>query len=105
MKIKYDLEIDNDVILNDIKKIINQIYRLLPSREEYLDWESPLNTVIIELCGMNRLLNIKPDIFFSLLCKLEGLYDLKEEEDFFSFRRTIFECLSLCNSLKEAVNE
>ena len=37
MKIKYDLEIDNDVILNDIKKIINQIYRLLPSREEYLD--------------------------------------------------------------------
>ena len=105
MKIKYDIEIDNDIISNNIKKIINQIYRLLPSREEHIDWESPLNTIIIELCGMNQLLNIKSDVFFSLLCKLEGLYDLKEEEDFFSFRRTIFECLSLCNLLKEAINE
>ena len=105
MEIKYDVEIDNWVILNNIKKIINQIYRLLPSREEHSDWESPLNTIIVELCGMRSLLQIKEETFFILLCKLEGLYSLKEEADFFSYRRTIFECLSLCNSLKEAFDE
>jgi hypothetical protein len=34
---KYNTEIDNKLILEDIKKIINQTYKLLPSREEGLD--------------------------------------------------------------------
>jgi len=33
MKMKYDLEIDNKSIDNFFKKIINQLYKLLPMRE------------------------------------------------------------------------
>ena len=29
---------------------------------------------------------------------------LKEEEDFYLYRKTIFECLSLCDSLKRGIN-
>lgn len=42
-------------------------------------------------------------ILFSLLCKLNGLYDLTTEDNFFIYRRTIFECLNLLSSVKEGV--
>ena len=36
MKMKYDLDIDIDIIKNNLKRITNQIYKLLPMREEGL---------------------------------------------------------------------
>ena len=48
---------------------------------------------------MSNLLIGQHEILFPLLCKLEGLSILTEEEDFQSYRRTIFECLSLLNLL------
>lgn len=106
MVIKYDVEINNEIIVKELKKITNLIYKLLPNREENIDWEKPLETIIEELAGMNRLLIDQHDILFPLLSKLEGLFVLTEAEDFSLFRRTIFECLSLCNQLgKEIQNE
>lgn len=101
MKIKYEAIIDISSIQKNLKRLTNQIYKLLPEREEELDWKRPLNTIIIELAGMDRLLTNQHDILFPLLCKLEGLLILTQPEDFYMFRRTIFECLSLCNKLKE----
>ena len=37
MIIKYNIDLKNETIENSLKKIINQIYRLLPSREEHSD--------------------------------------------------------------------
>ena len=68
MVIKYDVEINNEVIIKELKKITNLIYKLLPSREENIDWEKPLETIIEELAGMNRLLIDQHDILFPLLC-------------------------------------
>ena len=99
MIIKYYADIDDDAIKNNLKRITNQIYKLLPNREEGSDWEKPLSTLIEELAGMNRLLINQHENLFALLCKLEGLFTLVEEEDFFLYRRTIFECLGLMNSL------
>jgi hypothetical protein len=49
---------------------------------------------------MSRLLvRYQPEIF-AILCKLEGLYELTSEKDFFLYRRTVFECLSLMSDLK-----
>ena len=42
----------------------------------------------------------KAEQFFSILCKLEGLFYLTDEKDFSLFRRTIFDCLSLLGGLK-----
>lgn len=104
MVLKYDIDIENNTIDNNIKKLTNQIYKLLPSREENLDWETPLETIMVELAGMDRLFIGQQNIFFSLLCKLEGLFTLTNEDDFLLFRRTIFECLSLVGVLKECLD-
>ena len=99
MILKYDIDVDSFVIRTHLKKITNLIYKLLPNREEGLDWRSPLSTIIEELAGMSKLVQFNKEDFFSLLCKLEGLYTLTEEEDFFLYRRTIFECLSIVEGL------
>ena len=103
MVIKYGADIDVNAIIENLKRLTNQIYKLLPNREEDIDWKTPLNTIIEELSGMDRLLSDQHEILFSLLSKLEGLFVLVNEEDFFQYRRTIFECLTLISSLKENV--
>lgn len=104
MKIKYDIDIDNEVIKNNLKRITNQVYKLLPMREEGIEWRKTLDTIVEELAGMNRLFVGQYESLFSLLCKLEGLFVLTEQEDFALFRRTIFECLGLINNLIPCVN-
>ena len=102
MILKYNIEIDNKVIYSRIQVLINQIYKLLPSREEGVDWQKPLETILEELIGMQRLMNQNySEIFFPLLNKLEGLYSLINECDFSCYRRVIFECLGLMNDLQK----
>jgi hypothetical protein len=104
MKIKYNIEINKEAIKVNLSRLTNQIYKLLPTWEEGLDWNKPLSTIIIEIAGMNELFLDHQDIFFSLLCKLEGLFTFKDfKKDFFLFRKTIFEILSLVNKLNENV--
>ena len=102
MVIKDHVDIENIAITNNLKRLTNQIYKLLPNREEGIDWQTPLTTVIEEFAGMSKLIN-NHTALFSLLCKLEGLYGLTEENDFHLFRRIIFECLSLVQDIKESV--
>lgn len=99
MEIKYNIDINNKAIKDNLKRLTNQIYKLLPNREEGMDWTKPLSTIIEEFTGMNELFLDYHEIFFSLLCKLEGLFLLKEQNDFLFFRKTIFECLGLVNKL------
>lgn len=103
MILKYDIEISNDAIISNLTRITNQIFKLLPSREEGNDWEAPLQNLIIELSGMSNLFNDQINLF-SLLCKMEALLTLKGEEDFFLFRKTIFECLGLMNEIKKCLD-
>ena len=99
MVLKYDIDIDKKIIHDELKKITNQVYKLLPNRAEYVDWETPLSTIMEELAGMDRVLIDQHNILFPLLNKLEGLFTLTNEDDFFLYRRTIFECISLVNSI------
>ncbi len=103
MVLKYNIEIDNNAIIENIDRIISQIFKLLPSREEGGDWETPLQNLILEVGGMNKLL---PDqtILFSLLCKMEALTVLTGQDDYFAFRKLIFECLGLLKQLKTCLD-
>lgn len=103
MHIKYDIDIDNNAIEINLKRLTNQIYKLLPTWEEGTDWHKPLSTIIVEIAGMNKLLLDHHKILFQLLCKLEGLSIYTQEEDFFLFRKAIFECLSLISELMKNV--
>ena len=104
MILKYNIDIKEQTIHNRLQNLINQIYKLLPSREEGADWEKPLQTVLEELAGMQRLMNCGySEIFFPLLNKLEGLYSLTDDEDFLCYRRIIFQCLGLMNNLQKEI--
>lgn len=102
MVIKYDAYINDSDIISNIDRITNLIFKLLPSREEGGEWQIPLKNLIVELSGMSRLLNNKE--LFSVLCKLEGLLTLTEENDFLQYRKTIFECLSQLNKIKKCLD-
>lgn len=102
MFLKYNIQIENKTISYRLQNLINQTYKLLPNREEGTDWEKPLQTIMEELAGIQRLMNGQfSEIFFPLLSKMEGLYSLINEEDFLCYRRTIFECLNLMNMLQK----
>ena len=99
MILKYNLELSSATLVEELKKITNKIYKLLPMREEAEDWQKPLATIIEEITGLQSLLNENKLKLFTLICKLEGLFSLKEENNFFLFRRTIFDCLNLIGEL------
>ena len=104
MKLKYNLNISQKIIDKDLRRIINQIYKLLPLREEGENWQKLLQTVIQQLVGLQRLfLDQQEESFLILLCKLEGLNILVQEEQFSLYRRIIFECLSLLSEMKQNV--
>lgn len=103
MIIKYNADIEDETIKANIKRIINQVYKLLPMREEGADWQKPLSTLVEEVAGMNRLMIGKQTTLFTLLCKMEGLFELTEESDFMMYRRVIFECLGLLGEFEENV--
>jgi len=103
MIIETGADIRKEAIAANLKRIVNQTYKLLPNREENVDWQTPLTTIIEELSGMDRLLINYHNDLFTVLCKLEGLFKLTEEEDFFLYRRTIFECLNILQEIKDNV--
>ena len=102
MILKYNAEIQDEAIIKNIDRITNQIFKLLPNREEGGDWKTPLQNLIIEIVGMDRMFVDHTDLF-PLLCKLEALLTLTNEDDFLMFRKTIFECLGLMNGLKKCL--
>ena len=102
MVIKYNVDIQREAVLKNIDRITNQIFKLLPFREEGGDWETPLSNLILEISGMAELLKDHTDLF-SLLCKMESLLSLTAEDDFLSYRKIIFECLGLMNNIKHCL--
>ena len=79
-------------IETNVRRLTNQLWKLIPMRENEEDWRKQLETVIIEITGMNTILVID-EILMQLLSKLEGLRDV--EITFELYRKTIFECISL----------
>lgn len=102
-----ELYVEKNIIINMLKKRLNLIYKLLPTREEKSDWGKLLSTIVEELSGLYIMFNseeLKYNLFI-IICKLEGLNSLAEPDDFFDYRRIIFETLNLTQQLIDLVNE
>lgn len=95
--------LSKEAIDRNFKRLTNQIYKLLPMREEQGDWRTLLLTIIEEIAGMEYVLVDEQELVFSLLCKLQGLRLL--EEDFPLYRRTIFDCLNIMGRLRETCTD
>lgn len=88
---KYGL-VEIEEIQANVKRLTNQLWKLIPMRENEEDWRKQLETVIIEITGMNIILVID-EVLMQLLSKLEGLRDV--DTSFELYRKTVFECISL----------
>lgn len=94
---KYGFNVNKNIINTNINRLTNQIWKLIPMRENNEDWVSQLNTVIIELSGLNEIFSFNGQ-FLILLSKLEGLKD--ETIEFLIYRKTVFEAIALLRGLQ-----
>ena len=68
-------------------------------REHDENWAKQLDTVILEIAGMNEIF-MAPQ-FLQLLCKLEGLKT--QDTTFELYRKTVFESISLLQELSHGI--
>ena len=53
---KYDFTISNEDFNKNILRLTNQLWKLIPMREHEEDWLKQLDTVSIEISGMNAVI-------------------------------------------------
>lgn len=94
---KYNFEFELIDIKTNVRRLTNQLWKLIPMREHEEDWKKQLDTVIIEIAGLNEIFS--GPHFLQVLSKLEGLkvYDTS----FDLYRRTVFESISLIQEFKD----
>ena len=68
---KYNFEFNKEDIDTNVRRLTNQLWKLIPMREHEEDWEKQLNTVTLEIAGLNEIFAAPQ--FLQLLSKLEGL--------------------------------
>lgn len=103
MTTKYNAEFAAETVDQNLKRLLGQIYKLLPQREEGVDWQKPLQTIQHELAGMQALFPNYPNFQKNLLmleCNLEGLYSKAAQEDFELFRKFVFDCIGKVKTLQ-----
>ena len=70
-------------------------------REHEEDWLKQLDTVSIEIAGMNELIvSNNTSQFLQLLFKLEGL-KVQQDINFEVYRKTVFETINILQGLKQ----
>lgn len=97
LQTKYGFSVDEDVFNKNINRLTNQLWKLIPMKENEEDWLSHLDTMIIELSGLNEIFSFNPQ-FLKLMSKLEGL-KVVEDIDFKLYRKTVFETISLLRGM------
>lgn len=96
MNTKYEFDFPMEVINKNITRLTNQLWKLIPMRENEENWEKQLNIVTIEIAGLNKIFVQAPQ-FLQILSKLEGL---DKAEEFSDYRRTVFEVINLLQEIK-----
>lgn len=80
----------------NVARLTNQLWKLIPMKEHEEDWQKQLDTVILEIVGLNEILILTPSLL-TLLSKLEGLKI--SEVPFTLYRKTVFEAISLLQEI------
>lgn len=96
---KYNFNFEIEDIEVNVRRLTNQLWKLIPMREHNEDWLKQLNTVSIEIAGLNEIFS-GPQ-FLQMLCKLEGLKT--QDTTFELYRKTVFECISLLQELNHGI--
>lgn len=97
MDTKYNFVFSAEEINNEIIRLTNQLWKLIPMRENEENWQGQLETVIIDIAGKGEIF-LHNSHFLQLLSKLEGLKI--QEVEFSVYRKTVFECINLLQEIK-----
>ena len=95
---KYNFEFPEDVINKNIIRLTNQLWKLIPMRENNEDWKKQLETVIIDIVGLKEIFILNP-LFLQILIKLEGLF--ASDVEFPLYRKIVFEAINLLQEFKQ----
>ena len=57
---KYDFNFREEDILKTVRRLTNQLWKLIPMREHEEDWLKQLDTVILEIAGLNEIFIATP---------------------------------------------
>ncbi len=80
-----------ETIDQNTQRLINQLWKLIPMRENDEDWSTHLKIVTEEIKGLIEICGDKSNGLI-LLSKLKGL---ASTEDFIIYKKTIFKCINL----------
>ena len=95
---KYGFIIQEETLEKNIIRLTNQVWKLIPMRENEEDWQKQLDTVILEIAGLNEIF-LEDPLFLQLLAKLEGIRAVESVSDFSLYRKTVFEAIGLLRGL------
>ena len=93
---KYSLEFSEEVVQSSLKRLTNQLWKLIPMRENNEPWKEQLASVLLEIAGMRGMYDLSEKCF-TLFNKLQGLLEIDLE--FKMYRKTIFECITLLHEV------
>ena len=96
---KYNFNFELADVEVNVRRLTNQLWKLIPMRENNEDWKKQLDTVIIEIAGLHEIFN--GPHFLQVLSKLEGLKVV--DTTFELHRRTVFESISLIQGLHHGI--
>lgn len=94
---KYSIafEVNEEVVKGHMKRLINQIWKLIPMRENNENWKYQLELVLIELVGFQKIFE-QIDILIPI-AKLEGLKN--QETTFRHYRSEIFSIIDILGGI------
>lgn len=75
-------------------RLVNQIWKLIPMRENNEDWEAHLDGLIVEIAGLQEICSLN---LLIVLSKLKGLR--VETTSFYTYRNTIFKIINLLSEV------
>lgn len=96
---KYEANFSIETIEISVRRLTNQLWKLIPMREHEENWPKQLDTVTVEIAGMSEIFD--SPYLLQLLSKLEGLRVYKT--DFELYRKTVFESISLLQELNRGI--
>lgn len=82
----------------NINRLTNQMWKLIPMKENEENWQDQLESVLLELLGLQEVYLIANEKFVILLSKLKGLRN--GGIPFNIYRKTVFECISLLREMR-----
>ena len=80
METKYNFSFTPDTFNADMRRLINQVWKLIPMKENEEDWQLHLNIILEEIAGLHELFASQINYFML-------------------YRKTVFRCIDLLGKL------